>query len=172
MSTTVYNFQLQRYSDDGFSTQGLWLETFTAGKKPLFWGHTLEDEHRDKKVAGDTRIWGGKVYELAIMRELTPLTEKYRRDPRFKAFFKFHLWIKDVDGFTGVYVHPGNVDSHTEACVLMGDTAGNNMKLATNDGKIGESGDCYSRFYQYLYPKLDAGNRSFLHVRDELDLIR
>jgi hypothetical protein len=106
------------------------------------------------------------------MPDITPLTEKYQRDPRFKDFFKKHLWVKDVDQFVGVYVHVGNFDGDTDACVLMGDTAGNNMKLATNDGKIGESGNCYSRFYKYIYPKLEAGNRAFVQVRNELDLIR
>jgi hypothetical protein len=167
----TYNFDLQRYSDDGFSTLGIWYEKFVGGKKPLFWGHILEDEHRDKKLAGDTRIWGGKVYEIGIMQELTPLTEKDLNDPRL-PFFERHLWIKDVDGFSGVYIHIGNKDGHTEACVLMGDVAGSNMRTIGNDGSLSESVNCYSRFYQYLYPKLKTGDRAFVHVRNEIDLLR
>lgn len=167
----VFNFQLQRYSDDFFSTLGLLHECFTAGVTPKFWGFTLEDENRSgPKVPGDTRIAGGKVYEIQLMRTLTPLTAKYREDSRFKDFFVWHLWLKDVEGFTGIYIHVGNHDGHTDGCILLGDQATTNIKPG-NDGRIGASVDCYTRFYQYLYPKLEAGDRAFLQVRDESDLI-
>lgn len=169
--SNVFNFQLQRYSDDSFSTLGLIHEIFTAGRKPFFWGYSLEDEFREKKVAGDTRIWGGQTYEIQLMKTVTGLTQKYRDDPRFKDFFTFHLWLSNVKDFTGVYMHVGNIDAHTEACVLMGDSANNNQKTAGNEGKILESVDCYTRFYKYLCPKLAAGDRAFLKVRDEFDLL-
>lgn len=168
--SNVFNFQLQRYSDDTFSTLGLIHEIFTAGRKPLFWGYSLEDEHRDTKVKGDTRIWAGD-YEISIMKELTPLTKKYREDKRFKDFFQFHLWIKNVRDFSGVYMHVGCFDRDTEACILMADNANNNQKSTGNDGALSGSADCYTRFYKYLYPKLTAGDRAFLKVRDENDLL-
>jgi len=167
----VYNFQLQRFSDDFFSTLGLLHECFTAGLTPKFWGFTLEDEHRaGPKVPGDTRIQGGKIYEIQLMKTLTPLTIKYRNDKRFAAFFVWHLWLKDVEGFTGVYLHVGNSDADTEACILLGDQVVSNIKPG-NDGRLLASGDCYTRFYEYLYPKLAGGDRAFLHVRDENDLL-
>lgn len=167
----VYNFQLQRFSDDKFSTLGLIHEVFTAGLLPKFWGYSLEDEHQaGAKVAGDTRV-PAKTYEIQLMRTLTPLTDKYRKDKRFINFFVWHLWLKDVEGFTGVYLHVGNWDADTAACILMGDQANNNLKLAGNDGRILESADCYTRFYQYLYPKLESGDKAFIRIRDENDLL-
>lgn len=167
----VFNFQLQRFSDDFFSSLGLVHECFTAGVSPKFWGYSLEDQKQlGPKVQGETRI-PAKIYEIQLMKVLTPLTIKYRADKRFKDFFFWHLWLKDVEGFSGVYLHVGNWDGDTDACILMGDQANNNMKLAGNDGRIQESADCYTRFYQYLYPELENGNRAFLRIRDENDLL-
>lgn len=162
MSKTHY-FVLQRYSDDGFSTLGLLLEVFTAGRRPLFWGYTLEDELREKKVAGDTRIPTG-TYEVKLMRQATPLTEKYRE--RF-PWFRDHLWITGVNGFTGIYIHVGNSDDDTEGCILVGDSSESNQRHNGNDGRILASVNCFQRLYQYLYPKLEAGDRVFLNVQDE-----
>ena len=61
---------LLRYSDDGDSTMGL---LFIDGK---FECHTLEDEHRDVKKPGETRIPEGK-YKVNFRNERTPLTKKY-----------------------------------------------------------------------------------------------
>ena len=165
----VFNFQLQRFSDDGFSTLGLIHEFFTGDRRPTFWGYSLEDEHQaGPKVQGETRIPGGKVYEIQLIKTLTPQTKRYRE--RF-PWFTWHLWLKDVEGFSGVYIHVGNDDGDTEACILMGDQGNNNMAKEGNDGRILSSVDCYSRFYKYLYPKLENGDRAFFRVRDENDLL-
>jgi len=167
----IFNFQLQRFSDDGFSTLGLVHECFVAGIRPKFWGYALEDERQTgPKVKGNTRI-PAKTYEILLMKALTPLTIKYRADPRFKSFFKWHIWLKDVEGFSGVYMHVGNDDGDTDACILMGDQANNNLKAMGNDGRILESANCYTRFYQYLCPELDRGDKAFIRVRDENDLL-
>lgn len=156
------NYLLQRYSDDGESTQGLW---FRAGQRqPYFQAHTLEDESRVVKLPGETRIWAGN-YLLALKKELTPLTRTYR--DRF-SWFSWHVEVMGVKGFTGVYVHVGNTEKDTDACILLGDTASNNQ---ASSGLIGASVQAYRRWYEEIVPYLNSGGASYLEVRDESWLV-
>lgn len=150
---------LQRYSDNGESTLGLLL------RGGVFNCYTLEDEARVVKVAGETRIPAGR-YPLKLRQELTPLTQKYRN--RF-PWFEWHVEIADVRGFTNVYIHVGNKDDDTDACVLLGDTANNNR---VNTGFIGESVPAYERWYKDTLAHLKHGGRAWLQVLDEFQLLR
>jgi hypothetical protein len=164
----IINFQLLRYSDDGESSLGLLHEIKPVGN-PFLWAFTLEDEKREKKIKGETRIWGNKTYELKIREELTPLTAKYRADKRINDFFEFHIEIVGVHDFIGTYIHIGNKDDHTDGCLLLGNKPNNNN---FGDGEIQESVLAYSRWYRYLYPKLkEKTHRSFIKVLDENNLI-
>ena len=145
---------LQRYSDNGESTLGLWFTDKT------FDGYTLEDEDRSMKVAGETRVPAG-VYELRLRRELSPLTQRYRA--RF-PWFSWHVELMDVPGFKLIYVHVGNTDDDTDACILRGDNASNNR---IGDGFIGQSVANFKRWYERVVPHLDAGGRALLEIRDE-----
>ena len=159
-------FLLQRYSDDGFSTLGLLLNV--TDSKQVFIGYTLEDTYRSVKVKGETRFLAGR-YELALMKEETPLTLKYRKDTRFKEFFVHHLWIKNVPNYSGVYIHVGNTNKDTEGCVLIADSVSTNT-LPTNDGKLFGSANCYKRFYLSIVDHLLKGGKAYITVKDELTL--
>lgn len=158
------NYLLQRYSqsvDNSGSTQGLLIL-----KEPYsFFSHVLEDEGRDKKVMKETRIPAG-FYELKIRKDDTPLTLKHRE--AYGAWFKHHIEVTGVPGFTGVYVHAGNKESHTEGCLLLNDTANNNTIEA---GDMSRSTQAVKRFYEKVYPHLDGGGKAFIEVRDEGKLI-
>lgn len=147
-------YTLQRFSDSGESTLGLmFLDS-------IFQCYTLEDEARAVKVAGETRIPAG-LYELKLRQELTPLTQKYRS--RFQ-WFEWHIEIVNVKGFTNVYIHVGNDDDDTNACVLVGDTANNNR---VHTGFIGESVPAYERWYKPTLAHLKAGGHAYIDIRDE-----
>lgn len=60
-----------RYIDDGQTTLGL---LFLRKK---FFAYTLEDTHREEKMAGETRIPAGN-YKIDFNKNLTDLTKKYR----------------------------------------------------------------------------------------------
>jgi hypothetical protein len=102
---------------------------------------TLEDEYREVKVKGETRIPSG-TYEVKFNESLTPLTEKYRAK---YPWFTYHLEIQNVRNFKNVYLHVGNTDDHTEACILVGDTLTNNQN---QDGFLGHSAQAFERFYK------------------------
>jgi len=141
------------YNDNGESTLDL-----------LFWNgrwfcYALEDEARDVKVAGETRI-PRAMYTLGIREEVTPLTKKYRN--RFE-WFEFHIEILDVPNYDYVYMHIGNDADDTEACVLVGDDANNNN---VGEGYIKNSTKAFERFYKMVYPKLKAGEMILIELQD------
>ena len=159
------NFILQRYSDNGTSTMGWLFKKTTPDDCPIFQAYTLEDESRDVKLAGETRIPSG-FYELGLQKEDTPLTLKYRKK---YPWFKHHIEIKNVKGFTGVYIHIGNDDGDTAGCVLLGDNADNNR---ITYGVVSNSTQAFKRFYELVYPHLEKGKKAFVEIRDEEYLIK
>ena len=161
------NYILQRISDNRESTIGSLHKIST---NLVLMGWTLEDEFREVKVKKETRIPAGR-YEIVINRADTPLTLKYRA--RYN-WFQFHLMLKDVPGFTGIYFHVGKNDEWTDGCITMGNTVNNNT---IKDGEIGDSVECYRKFYTELYDHLDYKfdgkyvNKSLIDVRDEKHLL-
>lgn len=161
------DYILQRFSDNRESTLGILLKKST---KLVLIGYTLEDEFREVKVKKETRIPAGR-YEIVINRADTPLTLKYRA--RYN-WFKFHLMLKDVPNFTGIYFHVGKNDDWTDGCITMGNTVNNNT---IRNGEIGDSVECFRKFYESLYDDLDHkfdgkyDNNAFIDVRDESSLI-
>ena len=82
--------ELLRYSDSGDDTLGL---MFIDG---YFQCYSLEDEFRNIKVAGETRIPAG-TYEIGFREAESPMTDKYRSI--YPDFFDYHIHIKDVPNF-------------------------------------------------------------------------
>ena len=102
--------KVKRFGTGQDSTLGaLWIEK-------AFECFTLEDEHRDVKIPGETRIPHG-IYEVEFREELTPMTKRYRSK---YSWFTWHLWIKNVPGFKNIYIHVGNNDDHSKGCLLVG----------------------------------------------------
>src|SRR5688572_15576827 len=113
------NFLLQRFSDNRSSTIGL---LFKKGIPFPFECYTLEDEFRESKVSGETRIPAG-TYKIVLQKNETPKTLQYRKK---YPWFKHHVMIENVPGFVGIYIHIGNDDKDTDGCLLLGDSADNN----------------------------------------------
>lgn len=149
---------LQRFSNNGDSSMGLLFHKETKEFK----GFVLEDEHRDEKVKGETRIPAG-FYELKIRKEDTPLTIKHRQ--AYGAWFKFHIEVTGIPNFSGVYFHAGNDDDHTDGCLLLCNTMTNHFVQHKNPGA--SSVDANRRLYLLVYPHLDGGGKAFLEIRDE-----
>lgn len=150
--------KLQRLNDDGDSTIGYMT---TDGK---FQCYTLEDEWRVVKVKGDTRIPAG-TYEIKKREVLSGLTKKYRAK---YGWFDYHLELQDVPNFDYVYVHIGNDDDDTDACILVGNTQTSNR--GDSDGFIGNSTDAYRDYYQKTSAALDVGEKVFIEIKDEITL--
>lgn len=164
------NFILQRYSNvtaNGGSTQGIFFEKTSDNP---FICHSLEDEKREIKVQGETRI-PARFYELKIWND-GKNPNQWVLDHRIKygSWFKYPIELKDVPGFQGVLIHAGTDQSHTEGCILLDDTIGNNTVDASNQGA--RSLQAVKRFYEKVYPVLESGGKVFLEVRDEDFLLK
>lgn len=158
------NFILQRFSDNKTSTLGLLFKKASENDRLIFQSYTLEDEYRDVKLAEETRIPAG-FYELGIKELNTLMTLKYRSK---YPWFKSHIEIKNVKGFSGVYIHIGNSDEDTAGCLLLGDNADNNN---LGHGSISNSTQAFKRFYTMMYDHLLV-KKAFLEIRDETYLYK
>ena len=135
---------LYRYAHGKDSTAGILRDS-----DGNFLGYVVEDEFRERKVAGETRIPAGK-YEIKFRKVASPKTANYRQ--RFD-WFNWHLELQNVPGFDYVYIHVGNDDDDTEGCLLTGWQA-----YRRDDGEytIGRSTDCFRSLYAKLRRDLDS----------------
>ena len=100
----------------------------------------LEDEFREDKVPGETRIPAG-TYKIGIYRD-----GKFHRrySQRFPDMHQGVLHILDVPNFTHILIHIGNTDDNTDGCLLVG------LNAAVNDGELRVTSSKLA--YQKLYP--------------------
>lgn len=143
------------------------LKKVASGKDTItaLQGFTLEDEYREDKVSGETRIPAG-FYKLGIRKEDTPMTLRYQKK---YPWFKKHIEILNVPNFKGVYIHIGNSDSDTDGCILLGDAVDNN---SISNGTITSSTQAFQRFYSMVFDHLNSGGVATLEIRNEKFLLK
>lgn len=152
-----------------FFTKGISQGDYTIGfiieTMGRFKSFTVEDTYRPVKIQNETRIPAG-LYELKINPTDTPLTIKHRADYNKPGneWFKYHIELKGIAGYSGVYVHAGNDDLHTKGCLLL-----NYAVDTTATNKPGsKSTIAVEAFYKLVYPVLEEGREAcFMEVRDE-----
>ena len=121
----------------------------TKGRK--FLAYTLEDEYRETKEKGETRIPAG-TYKIKLRKE-GGFHGRYTT--KYGSMHKGMLHVQDVPGFDYILIHKGNTDEHTDGCLLVGNTQTEN--IGTKDGFIGASGDAYKRIYPPIAKVLEDG---------------
>ena len=92
-------YEVLRISSGKDSTSGMLFE-INNGKR-TFLAYTLEDEQRDKKVFGETRIPNG-VYKLGL-RKVGGYHVRYTK--RFPHIHIGMLHVLDVPGFEYILIH-------------------------------------------------------------------
>lgn len=143
---------LLRFSSQEDSTLGMLFKVNSRYKEFLCF--TIEDEHRDVKVKGETRIPAGR-YNITL-RTVGGYDERYKK--RFGRMHRGMLWLQDVPGFEYILIHCGNTDDDTAGCILIGDASHENV---TGDGVIQGSMLAYKR----VYPELaEAADRNSLYI--------
>ncbi len=142
--------EVLRVSSQKDSTNGLLFDVTTDRKFLCF---TLEDEHRDNKVSGETRIPAG-TYNVTLRTE-GGFNQRYN-DKFGSDFNKGMLWVRDVPGFEYILIHIGNTDENTEGCLLVGDSQNQNI-TQNKDGFIGASTNAYKRIYPPIADVLERG---------------
>lgn len=120
--------------------------------------YTLEDGHRDVKVAGETRIPAGR--HKLVGRIFGGFYERYKE--RFKPWHAGMIQLLNVPNFTDILIHCGNTDKHTAGCVLVG-TDYNESTMTIQSSAI-----AYERLYKKIWPEIMAGHdNNFLTIIDE-----
>jgi hypothetical protein len=157
-----------RISSGTDSTNGILLELDRLAPAPhaegfrckrTFLAYTLEDEQRDTKVYGETRIPDG-VYTLGL-RKVGGYNERYSK--RFPGIHVGMLHVLDVPNFEYILIHCGNTDEHTAGCLLVGDSQENNQ--ITKDGFIGKSTQAYKRIYPRIAEAIECGEEVTITYR-------
>ena len=136
-----------RISSGTDSTNGILLDK-TNNK---FLAYTLEDEYREEKKYGETRIPNG-TYKLGLRKE-GGYHAKYSK--RFSDIHIGMLHVLDVPNFEYILIHCGNTDEHTAGCLLVGDSQENNQ--ITKNGFIGKSTQAYKRIYPHIAEAIKSG---------------
>lgn len=147
--------KLIRYSCEKEDTLGL---LFINGK---FVAYTLEDEFRTQKVYGETRVPAGK-YKITL-REGGGFHQRYLK--KFPGMHKGMLWIREVPNFEYILIHIGNKDDDTAGCILVGDTAQQNI---TEEGFIGSSTSAYKRIYPIIAEALEKEEEVTIEIVNDL----
>lgn len=130
--------EVLRISSQKDSTNGI-LFDITDGRK--FLCYTLEDEYREDKIPGETRIPSG-TYKITL-RTVGGFHSRY--EAKYGDLHKGMLWVRDVPGFEYILIHTGNTDEHTAGCLLVGNSQ--NENITKPDGFIGSSVTAYKRIY-------------------------
>lgn len=120
-----------------FEQNGVTLSKIFLDGKPFLFENKqvvgLEDEPRDKKVNGETRIAAG-LYEVVISMS-----------NRFKRLL---IEVLEVANFAGIRAHSGNIEENTDGCLLVGNEVGVlNGKTAVLNSK---------NTYEHLHSTVDS----------------
>ena len=125
-----------------------------------FVGFTLEDEYRETKEPGKTRIPAG-TYKITL-RTVGGFHKRYAG--KFPEMHKGMLWIRDVPGFEYILIHIGNSHGDSAGCILVGDTCAQNTD---RDGYISQSTQAYKRIYPPIAEAIESGEDVLITVEDE-----
>ncbi len=140
--------EVLRFSSQKDSTNGLLFDV-TDGRK--FLCYTLEDEHRDVKEYGETRIPAG-TYKITL-RKVGGFHGRYLK--KYGEMHKGMLWVREVPNFEYILIHTGNTDEHTAGCLLLGNTQQANF--GSSNGFVGSSVDAYKRVYPPIAEAIEKG---------------
>ena len=141
--------ELYRYSSEKDSTLGMLMLVDDETDKKDFLCFTLEDEKRETKVYGETRIPEG-TYQIEYRKE-GGYHNKYTK--RFPNIHRGMLHITNVPNFEYILIHCGNDTSHTHGCLLVGDVISQNV---SKEPFLGQSSNCYKRIYPILADILES----------------
>jgi hypothetical protein len=110
----------------------------------------LEDEHREVKVYGETRIPAG-AYKIGVRAE-GGFHARYNK--KFSGIHQGMLHVLDVPGFEFILIHVGNTEKDTAGCLLVGQSC-----VAAGDTlTVGSSVVAYKALYQEVIDAALAGD--------------
>jgi hypothetical protein len=137
------NLTVKRFADNGDTTLGI---LYING---IFECFTVEDEERESKVRGETRVPEG-LYDISLRAE-GGYHSKYTT--KYGSMHKGMLCIHNAPNwkivnagmeFQYILIHTGNTDEHTMGCLLVNDAVSG--KTFTGSSSVDA--------YKAMYPKV------------------
>jgi len=155
--------EVKRFADNGDATMSVF---FIDGIAKCF---GIEDEERETKVAGETRVPEG-TYNVSLRAEGGYHNrESARYKDKKPGWHKGMLCIHNAPGwkivtdsmsFQYILIHPGNTEEHTNGCYLPNTTA----SFATFTG--GASRSIYEKIYPEIRDALLGGEEVTISYTD------
>ena len=121
----------------------------------------LEDEQRDVKVAGETRIPRG-LYNIGV-RDVGGFHNRYTK--KFEGHGDFHkgmLQVLNVPNFEYILIHIGNTDENTAGCLLVG------VGADSDNMTISKSKVAYIEFYEKVIDEAINGNVTIEYIDSDV----
>ncbi len=115
----------------------------------VFECYGLEDEFRETKVSGETRIPAG-TYKVTLRTE-GGFHARYSKDRRFRDIHIGMPWVRDVPGFEWILIHVGNFEDDTDGCLLLG-VLRDELRMA-----VYRSAEAYRQFYIKIRSAAERG---------------
>ena len=150
---------IKRFADNGNATLGV---LYINGIAKCF---TVEDEERDVKVKGETRVPEG-VYKIALRSEGSyhkRYTDKYGDMHKgMLCIYNAPHWKIENKGMTFQYIliHTGNTEKHTMGCLLLND----GVSMASFSGS--SSVNAYKRIYPIIAQAILDGEKVTIEYKD------
>lgn len=117
----------------------------------------LEDQYREVKVKGDTRIPKG-IYEIELRPE-GGHNERYLK--KFGAdFHKGMIHLLNVPNFKYILFHIGNTDKDTAGCLL----CGMGYSKINDRITIQRSTDAYKKVYPIIRDRILSGEKVYFEI--------
>jgi hypothetical protein len=159
-----YNLLLNRLYDNGGDTLGiLYYPDIQSNLRYVF---SLEDEYREVKKYGETRIPAGR-YEIQLRKE-GGIYDSYinHKNATIKALTKKYGMpeIIGIPEYKYVLIHIGNTDVDTAGCILIGNQAENN---SNKKGFVSDSAGAYVFLVSAVYAAFEKSKRVFITVVDQ-----
>ncbi len=141
--------------------------------------YSIEDEYREKKVHGETRVPDG-IRKLAL-RHSPKFSKEYLVNPdgsfeivrakhatqEQKDLWKPHqlIWMTDVPNFEFILLHWGNTDDSTNGCLCVGTIPG----ILKGQAAVLSSRSCYKKWYPTMAKRIAKGGVNIEYKRDHLN---
>lgn len=151
--------ELQRFKEDSDSTLG------TLHINGEFFCYTLEDAYHQEKIKGKTRIPAG-TYTIDFNRVETNMTKRYRNSDYSSEWFIYHLHLKNVPGFEGIYIHNGGTHEDTKGCILVSKEYNDRVEPIT----LTRSRETFKELYIRLKQQIDNGVKIQIIIRNKQDI--
>jgi len=114
----------------------------------------LEDEYREVKVPGETRIPAGK-YRVVL-----------EHSPKFSVPERYNhkmLTIVGVPHFSGIRIHRGVNEAHTDGCPLVG----LGFRFELGRARLYDTHKAYAILYGEVSTRLERGEEAWIEIIDE-----